>query len=146
MQDPDTMDPVPMSNFELRESKDYWLYWDRTVFHDGSKQQLSRERLRRGDSIGCCITRGGDLEIYINGQKRTVGWHNVPVDKPLWGMVDMYGKGVTIQSEFCCGELYLYNVYSMSHSMTCACACMYISTCSLHIILTPVILQSHPVM
>ena len=148
MQDPDTMDPVPKSNFGVRRSKDYWFYWDRAVYHGGNDKQLrfsiSTERLRKGGSLGCCITRGGDLEIHINGQKRAVGWRNVPVDKPLWGVVDMYGNGVTIQSEFHCGELYTYNVYSVSH--TRACACMYISTCSLHIILKPVILQSHSVM
>ena len=148
MQDPDTKDPVPMSNFDLRERKDYWLFWSGTVYHGGNEQQLhfsiSTERLRRGDSLGCCITKGGDLEIYINGSKRAVGWQNVPVDKPLWGVVDMYGSSVTIQSEFYCGELYSYSVYSVSHS--CACACMYMSTCSLHIILEPVILLSHCVM
>ena len=110
MQDPDTMGPVPKSNFDLRKSKDYWLYWDRAVYHGGNEQQLhfSIFRLRRGDSLGCCITRGGDFEIYINRQKRAVGWCNVPVDKHLWGVVDMYGGGVTIQSEFYCGELYSY--------------------------------------
>ena len=108
MQDPDTINPVPMSNFALRESKDYWLYWGSTVFHYGNKRQLhfsfSTERLKEGGSLGCCITRDGDLEIYINGNKK-VGWHNVPVDKPLWGVVEIYGKARTIQSEFYCGEL-----------------------------------------
>ena len=121
MQDPDTMGPVSMSNFDFRGSKDYWLYWDKTVFHGGNEQQLSRESLKfkKGDSLGCSITRGGDLEIYINGQKRAVGWRNVPVDKSLWGVVDMYGDCVTIQSEFYCGKLYSYNVYSVSHVCMC---------------------------
>ena len=135
MQDPDTIDQVPMSFYDLMISKDYWLYGGSTVSHDGKKQYLSISTYE-GNSIGCCITRGGDLEIYINGQKRAVGWRNVPVDKPLWGVVDMYADGITIQSEFYCGELYSYNIYSVSHS--CACACMYISTCSLHIISKPV--------
>ena len=109
MQDPDVIDPVPKSILRLMSSKDYWLFWGSIVYHDGRKQELSISTfdLVEGESIGCCITRGGDLEIYINGQKRAVGWHNVPVDKPLWGVVDMYGSGVTIQSEFYCGELYL---------------------------------------
>ena len=113
-----------MSNFDFRKSKDYWLYWNKSVFHGGNEQQLSRESLKKGDSLGCCITRDGDLEIYINGKERAVGWRNVPVDKPLWGVVDMYGNGVTIQSEFYCGELYSYNIT--------------VSTCSLSIILKPV--------
>ena len=147
MQDPDTIDPVPEFISDFMKSKDYWLFHDNTVYHDGNKQKLniSTYDLVEGYSLGCCITRGGDLEIYINRQKRAVGWCNVPVDKPLWGVVQMYGKVfLTIQSEFHCGELYLYNVYSVLHS--CACACMYISTCSLHVIIKPVILQSHSVM
>ena len=108
MQDPDTIDPVPKSTYTLTTRKDYWLFWGNIVYHDRNDQILSISTfdLVKGNSIGCCITRGGDLEIYINGQKRAVGWHNVPVDKPLWGVVCMYGKDRTIQSEFYSGELY----------------------------------------
>ena len=121
MQDPDTIDPVPMSIFDLTRSKDYWLFWGSKIYHDGNKQKLSIStfNLIPGNSLGCCITRGGDFEICINGQKKTVGWHNVPVDRPLWGVVDMIGNTTTIQSEFYRGELYSYNVYSVSHSYMC---------------------------
>ena len=107
-----------MSISDLIKRKDYWLFWGSTVFHDGNEQKLSisTSSVIEGNSLGCCITRGGDLEFYINRQKRTVGWRNVPMDKPLWGVVYMYGKAVTIQSEFHCGELYSYNVYGVSHS------------------------------
>ena len=110
MQDPDTIDPVTMSNFDLMSSKDYWLFLGNKVYHDGNVLELSNSTfdLVEGNSIGCCITRGGDLEIYINGQKRTVGWRNVPVDKPLWGVVEILGNAITIQSEFYCCELYSY--------------------------------------
>ena len=106
MQDPDVIDPVYMSFDGLTRSKDSWLFWDNTVFHDGNEQILSITTydLVVGNSIGCSITRGGDLEFYINGQKRAVGLCNVPVDKPLWGVVCMFGRPITIQSEFYCGE------------------------------------------
>ena len=118
MQDPNTIDPVTMSSLDLRKSEDYWLLWGSAVCHDRNKKTLSisTRSLKKGNSIGCCITTGGDLEIYINKKKRAIGWHNVPVDKPLWGVVEMYGEAVTIQSEFYCGELSLYNVCSVSHS------------------------------
>ena len=68
---------------------------------------MSTRELKEGNPIGCCITRDGDLEIYINGQKRAVGWRNVPTDKPLWGVVDIAADdALTIQSEFYCGKLY----------------------------------------
>ena len=109
MKDPDTIDQVPESIYDLMNRKYYWLFVGSTVWHAGNKQDLSISTavLVGGESIGCCITRGGDLEIYINGQKRAVGWYNVPMDKPLWGVVDMGYVRRTIQSEFYCGELYL---------------------------------------
>ena len=105
---PDTIDPVPTSMFDLMQRKDYWLFWNNDVYHDGQEQHLniSTEDLKVDDSIGWCITRDGDWEIYINGQKRAVGWRNVPTDKLLWGVVDICGSARTIQSEFYCGELY----------------------------------------
>ena len=108
MQDPDTIDLVTVSVDVLMNSKDYWMFWGSIAYHDGREQTLSISTLDliEGNSIGCCITRGSDLEIHINGQKRTVGWHNVPVDKPLWGVVYMHEFARTIQSEFYCGELY----------------------------------------
>ena len=90
MQDPDTIDVVYMSIFNLIRRKDYWLFWGNTVYHNGNEQELSISTfdLVEGDFIGCCITRGGDLEIYINGHG-IVGWCNVPVDKLLWGFLIM---------------------------------------------------------
>ena len=124
MQDPVTIDPVTVSIDDFIKSEDYWLFWSRTVYHDGNEQELSISTfdLVDGDSISCCTTRGGDLEIFINGQKRAVGWHNVPVDKPLWGVVDLRGIARTIQSEFYCGLLYSYDIDSVSHS----CMCMHV--------------------
>ena len=120
------MDPEVITNTDLRESKYYWLFRGSMVYHGGERQKLPSSILPssfvEGDSIGCCITNGGDLENYINRQKRAVGWRNVPVDKPLWGVVDMEGSARTIQSEFYCGELYSYNVCSVSHM----CMCMHV--------------------
>ena len=104
MLDPDTIDPVPESVFDLLRSKDYWLFWGNTVYNDERKWELGISTFDLADdsiAIGCCITRG-DLEFYINRQKRTVGWYNVPMDKPLWGVVWMYGKDRTIQLKFYC--------------------------------------------
>ena len=122
LQDPDTLDPLQINYTNLTRSKDYWLFSGNRMYHNGNKQEVSISTfsLKKGESIGCCITRNGDLEIYINGQKNAVGWHNVPVDKPLWGVADIYGKAKTIQSEFHCGELYWYNDCSGLHSYACA--------------------------
>ena len=123
MQDPDTFGP----NLAITIGRDCWLFFGNIVYHDGNKQTLGifTSSLKKGDSVGCCLTGGGDLEIYINGQKRAVGWRNVPVDKPLWGVVDICGRARTIQSEFYCGKLYSYNVYSVLYTYICECACMY---------------------
>ena len=106
------------------KSKGYWLFTYDTVYHDEQEQRLniSTANLEEDDSIGWRITRDGDWEIYINGKKRAVGWHNVPTDKPLWGVVEMYGKAKTIQSEFYCGELYSLRLQCVKHTILYTCA------------------------
>ena len=106
--DPDTIDSIPKFGTDLI-SEDYWLFLNSIVYHDEQEQDIniSTLALNEGDSIGWYITRDGDWEIYINGKKRAVGWRNVPTDKPIWGVVEMYGKAITVQSEFCYGELYI---------------------------------------
>ena len=118
MQDPNTIDKVPRPELDLTDSRNYWIYVGHAVYHNGwtSKEYFHEGSLKEGSSIGCCITRRGDFEIYINGKKGLVGWRNVPVNKPLWGVVITNGQALTIQSEFYCGELYSYNVYSVSHT------------------------------
>ena len=102
------------------------MFRDNIVHHEGQVQHLSisTQDLEEGDSIGCCITKDGDWEIYINGQKRADGVHNVPTGKPLWGVVDIYGDVKTIQSEFYCGELYSESLrlQCVKHTMLCTCA------------------------
>ena len=114
------MDPVPESILDLIDSENYWLFHDNEICHDGMQQKLniSTSKLVEGNSISCCITGGGDLEIHMK-RKRAVGWRKVPVDKQIWGVVAICGRAVKIQSEFYSGELYSYKVYSVSHS------CMY---------------------
>ena len=111
--------------FHLK-SKDYWLVRSNKIHHNGQEQcpNFSTTDMKEGDSIGCCITKDGDWEIYINGKKRAVGWRNVPTGKPLWGVVDIYGKAETIQSEFYCGELYSESLRKqcVKHTVICTCA------------------------
>ena len=125
MQDPCTIDRIPQYGSYLRRT-DYWVFWNQRVYYDGQVQNLniSTEDLKEGDSIGLCISRDGDFEIYINGQKRAVGWRNVPTDKPLWGVVDIYHDAKTIQSEFYCGELYSESLrlQCVKHTILCTCA------------------------
>ena len=126
-----------MHTLNIVDSEDYWLYLSNVVYHGEQEQLLdiSTNDLKDGDSIGLCITRDGDLEIYINGQKRAVGWHNVPTDKPLWGVLDIWGQPIAIQSEFYCGELYsshwgymqcVKHTYSMCYPVYCVCLTIYL--------------------
>ena len=108
MQDPDNIDQFQLSGTDFTRQKDYWMFSGNRVYHNWNDRELlsiPNPSLNEGDSVGCRVTRGGRFEIYINRQWRAVGWRNVPVDKPLWGVVEMYGGSITIQSEFYCGEL-----------------------------------------
>ena len=132
MRDPDTLNPFPSNDFALRLSPDYWLFWDDTVYHNGDKRKLKISTLYLGknDSVGCCVTRDGELELFLQGGKRVVGMHNVPTDKPLWGVVCICGQAKTIQSEFYCGELYscsevciVLHAHTHIHTHALVCGC-----------------------
>ena len=127
LQDPDAIHPVPTYSFNLVRNEDSWLFWYNKVRHDGQELclNISTEDLKEGDSIGCCITIDGDWDIYFNGKKRAVAWRNVPTGKPLWGVVDLWGKAKSIQSEFYCGELYSESLRlrCVKHTILCTYIC-----------------------
>ena len=71
MQDPDTFGP----NLAITIGRDCWLFFGNIVYHDGNKQILGifTSSLKKGDSVSCCITGGGDLEILMDRREQLDG-------------------------------------------------------------------------
>ena len=49
--------------------------------------------------MGCLVTQTGELHFFVDGKHVGKGWSGVPVDKPLWGIVDVYGKCSKIRAQ-----------------------------------------------
>ena len=59
--------------------------------------------LKVGQSVGCCVTRNGELRYFINGVDQGIVWTGLPTNRPLWGVADI-DYLVKIKSEFFFGE------------------------------------------
>lgn len=66
------------------------------------RMNFSTADLLLGDIVGCCVTKKGRLEYFVNGKKKGIGWGGLPTDKPLWGVADLSGKTDHIESQFVC--------------------------------------------
>ena len=69
--------------------------------------------LKPHQSVGLLMTTAGDLHVYHNGRHTKKVATNLPVNRHLWGVVDIYGDCIKIKSELLSGELdgvcmYLY--------------------------------------
>ena len=75
------------------------------------------ESLRVGQTVGCRVTKEGDLHYYIDDDDKGVGWSGLPTDKPMWGFADIYGLARKIKSEFVFGELIVQEPFLLSLSL-----------------------------
>ena len=60
--------------------------------------------LTPGQSVGVAVTHKGELHIFFNGKHLGQIANNIPIDTPIWGVVDMYGRCTKIKSEILSGE------------------------------------------
>ena len=76
------------------------MLWGNIACFEGLKRDFSTANLVEGDTVGCCIGNNGSLEYFVNGERKGIICHNVPSNKPLYGVADMCGRIKKIQSEF----------------------------------------------
>lgn len=53
--------------------------------------------LEIGQTVGCKVTSNGDFHIFVNGEDKNLVTSGVPIDKPFWGVFDVYGKVAKIK-------------------------------------------------
>ena len=98
-----------------------WYYSGQSLWHDGSYTKFphlpSLDELSTHQTVGLLISTNGQLHVYIDGRHSECIASGLPVNKPLFGAVDVYGKCTKIKSEFLSGEL--DGVYI--HVYTCTC-------------------------
>ena len=78
--------------------------------------------LTPGQSVGVAVTPKGELHIFMNGKHLGQIANDIPVDTPIWGVADIYGRCIKIKSEILSGEScgVVYVTY-IRHTNTCTC-------------------------
>ena len=82
-----------------------WIYDGNSVWHNRTEITRGTESSRKNTvNIGILLLPNGELHIYWNGEHKMKGATHLPVDKPLWGVVDVYGDTVTVEAELLSGK------------------------------------------
>ena len=83
-----------------------WYYIRQGLSHDGSgglfrwfEDLPSLYDLTPGQTVGLLVTSNGQLHLYLDGRHRKKIASGLPVDTPLWGTADVYGRCTKIRSE-----------------------------------------------
>ena len=91
---------------------DEWYYYDNSLYHNKSSTEFpnmpSLNDLSIHQSVGLQISTDGQLNLFFNGKHMDCVATGLPVNKPLWGAVDVYASCTKIKSEMLSGELNIH--------------------------------------
>ena len=78
---------------------EYWNMINTSVHHNGERRELKADlwSLREGQTVGCMVSRKGELHVYIDGVDKGIVWTGLPTHKPFWGLADISGCTKKIQ-------------------------------------------------
>ena len=78
---------------------DYWILDSNTFYHNDESIVLNvdLDSLREGQTVGCTVSREGELHVYIDGVDKGIVWTGLPTHIPFWGVADVYGHTKKIQ-------------------------------------------------
>ena len=68
------------------------MLWEDCAYHDGRKETKHNLDVFKpnGNIIGCRVNEKGYLEFIMDGKNHGVVWSKpLPMDRPLWGFVDL---------------------------------------------------------
>ena len=91
---------------QSQSKKRYWYLVRNEIHHNGQNKIVSidLDDLHVGQSVGLLVTGDGDLYLFVDGKHREMVWSGLPIDQPLWGVVDVYGVCAKIKADILCGE------------------------------------------
>ena len=105
---------VPYELPTTRDGSDEWYYYDNGLYHNTSSTGFpnipSLDDLSIHLSVGVQISTDGQLNLFFNGKHMDCVATGLPVNKPLWGAVDVYANCTKIKSEMLSGELDIHNM------------------------------------
>ena len=92
--------PVPSLAFDCRN---HWIVCNNTLYHNSESRgvNFNPHDLKVGQSLGCCVTRNGELRYFIDGVDQGIAWTGLLINRPMWGVADVYGHGFKIKVFVC---------------------------------------------
>ena len=108
-ENPETSELPQLSYLSLYKNDEHLLYFDgKAVKYCGKehcKLDFSTRKLNVGQSLGILLTRERDLHWFVDDKWRgMVHVDNYPLDRPLWGVAEVWGKCRQVKAEICSGE------------------------------------------
>ena len=91
---------IPCDALEWRGHSDYWILYSDGVYHNDEWRELKvdLDSLREGQTVGCMVSREGELHVYIDGaMDNSIVWTGLPTHKPFWGWADVFACTTKIQ-------------------------------------------------
>ena len=95
---PQELDDVILSN-------QYWyvIIWRNycTAYHKGQDRELQWVLdASAGNTFGCRVLKTGQLHLYHNGRDVGVALEGIPTDQPLWGILNLFGRGWKVEANY----------------------------------------------
>ena len=90
---------IPSHALEWPDHSDYWILDGSIVYHNSERRNLkvNLDSLREGQTVGCMVSREGELHVYSDDVDKGIVWTGLPTHKPFWGVADVYGHTKKIQ-------------------------------------------------
>ena len=90
--------PSEALKLERSDHSGYWILWCSNIYHNGRRKlKVNLWSLREGQTVGCMVSREGELHVYIDGVDKGIEWTGLPTHKPFWGVADVCGCTKKIQ-------------------------------------------------
>ena len=90
-------------------SNNEWYYWGNTLYHNNSSTEYSHlpnlHDFKVGSKIGLLVLPNGELHLFLDEMNSAKIATGLPVDKSLFGIVDVYDSCTMIKSEILSGKL-----------------------------------------
>ena len=88
---PDSIINIDALVWNWSRHSDCWILYNNTVRHNGEKREFNFNfnSLREGQTVGCMVSREGELHVYIDGVDNGIVWTGLPTYKPFWGVADV---------------------------------------------------------
>ena len=98
---------IPSSLFQAASNE--WIYRGNQLLHNAAQTNFpslpSLDGLICGDSVGLFIDNTGSLHVFFNGAFSGTIATELPTNKRLWGVVDLFGDCSKITSVMLSGRL-----------------------------------------